>query len=119
MIVRIWRWICRFGGMSAYVCTIVRIPCLDGRDRVRQTTDMNDRASDLADAVRRRRRELKLTQVDVAELAGCSPRFVHMVEHAKDTVRLDKLLDVLVVLGLELHVVRGRRGLLDLSRRNP
>lgn len=56
-----------------------------------------------ADDVRRRRQELGLTQVDAAELAGVSERFVRLVEAGKDSVRLDKLRALLDVLGLELR----------------
>jgi len=61
------------------------------------------RARDLiAQAVVRRRKALRLTQEGLADLAGCSPRFVRSLEAGKRTVRLDKLLSVLEVLGLEL-----------------
>ena len=56
----------------------------------------------LATEVRRRRVTLELRQSDLAELAGCSIRFVHALEHGKQSLQLDKLLDVLDVLGLEL-----------------
>ncbi len=69
---------------------------------------MNDRASPLGQAVRERREHLGLTQVELAELASVSTRFVHTLESGKPTVRLDKVLDVLAVLGLELQVARGR-----------
>lgn len=62
----------------------------------------------LAGAVRRRRKELGLRQAEVADLAGCSQRFVHTVEQGKPSLRLDKLLDVLEVLGLGLSLVPGR-----------
>lgn len=62
----------------------------------------------LAEAVRRRRRELGLRQAEVADLAGCSERFVHTLEHGKASLRLDKILDVLEVLGMGLAVVAGR-----------
>jgi len=55
--------------------------------------------------VRARRRALHLKQEELAELAGCSTRFVHTVEAGKPSIRLDKLLDVLQVLGLRLAVV--------------
>lgn len=61
----------------------------------------------LAAVVTRRRKELGLLQSELAALAGCSERFVHTVEHGKQTVRLDKLLDVLEVLGLGLVVAPG------------
>jgi y4mF family transcriptional regulator len=58
----------------------------------------------LAEAVRRRRKDLRLRQVELAELAGCSTRFLHTVEAGKATVRFDKLLGVLRILGLRLHL---------------
>lgn len=64
--------------------------------------------SHLAEAVRARREELGLRQAEVADLAGCSQRFLHTVEHGKASLRLDKVLDVLAVLGLGLHVGPGR-----------
>lgn len=73
----------------------------------RQETGSN-RLTRLAEAVQERRSELGLRQAEVAELAGCSQRFVHTVEQGKRTLRLDKLLDVLEVLGLGLAVVPGR-----------
>lgn len=64
---------------------------------------MHDRS--LGGAVRARRSSQGLKQVELAELAGCSTRFVHAVEAGKATVRLDKLLELLRVLGLGLRVV--------------
>ena len=57
----------------------------------------------LGEEIRARRGDLGLRQVDVADLAGVSERFVREVEHDKPTVRLDKLVAVLDVLGLDLH----------------
>lgn len=67
---------------------------------------MHDHA-DLSAAVRLRRRELGLTQAEVAELAAVATRTVHAVETGKPTVRLDALLDVLGALGLRLRLERG------------
>jgi y4mF family transcriptional regulator len=72
---------------------------------------MHDRAVDLGTlgmTVRARRQELGLRQQDLADLAGCSERFVHMLEHGKPTVQLAKVLDVLEVLGLGLTLRPGR-----------
>ena len=60
------------------------------------------RLTDVGTQVRARRKELGLTQDDLADLAACSPRFVRALEAGKTTVRMDKLLDVLEALGLEL-----------------
>ena len=73
------------------------------------------RVARLGEEVRRRRRELGLRQAELAELAGCSQRFVHTIEGGKTSLRLDKVLDVLEVLGLGLVLVpgRGRVGVKD------
>ena len=60
--------------------------------------------SDLGATTRERRRALHLTQEGLADLAGCSPEFVGLLEKGKPGVRLDKVLDVLTALGLELRV---------------
>lgn len=52
--------------------------------------------------VRRRRKELRLTQADVADLAGVSAKLVRDVEAGKPTLRLDTLRRVLAAVGLEL-----------------
>ena len=73
-------------------------------------TPVNDRASrsgSLGGAARARRKQLGLTQVEAAELAGVATRTVHAVEAGKTTVRLDALLAVLGALGLQLRVERG------------
>jgi HTH-type transcriptional regulator / antitoxin HipB len=65
----------------------------------------------LAAAVRARRKALKLTQLDVAALAECGAVFMHSLESGKPTVRLDKVMAVLNVLGLQLVLEPGKDGL--------
>jgi len=69
------------------------------------------RTAALGRAIRARRKALRLTQIDLSKLAGCGPDFVYDAEAGKTTLRLDKLLDVLGVLGLELVVDQGKNGL--------
>ncbi len=57
----------------------------------------------LGEQVRDRRKALGLTQQDLADLAGCSVRFVGELEAGKDTVRLDIVGACLEALGLELR----------------
>ena len=65
----------------------------------------------LGHEIRERRRSLGLLQIDVAEMASVSERFVREAEHDKPTLRLDKVSAVLDVLGLELRSqVRGAGG---------
>lgn len=66
------------------------------------------RVEALARAVRARRKTLRLTQIDLSRLAGCGPDFIYDLEAGKTTLRLDKLLDVMSVLGLELVVAPGK-----------
>jgi y4mF family transcriptional regulator len=63
----------------------------------------------LAADVRARRRALGLAQEDVADLSGASVRFIRNLEHGKTTVRLDKLMAVLEVLGMELRAHVAQR----------
>lgn len=72
-------------------------------------TDPVRSTSALAERMRARRRTLGLTQAGLAELAGCSPRFVGALEAGKPTVHLDKVLAVLDALGLDLSLApRGQ-----------
>lgn len=66
-------------------------------------------AGQLATAVRARRTALRLSQQDLADMAGVSERFVRFVEQGKPSVQLDSLLAVLETLGLELRVATRDR----------
>lgn len=63
----------------------------------------------LAAEVRARRASLRLTQHDLAQLAGVSERFVRFVEQGKRSVQLDSLLALLETLGLELQLTTRTR----------
>jgi len=62
---------------------------------------------DFADAIRQRRRHLRLRQDELADLAGVSERFVYALESGKGSVQLDKVIAVLSALGLHLELHRG------------
>jgi y4mF family transcriptional regulator len=59
--------------------------------------------------VREQRRALALKQLDVAGLGNTGNRFIVDLERGKPTVQLQKVLDVLDLLGLEV-VVRTKAG---------
>ncbi len=91
-------------------CTIVHWRVEFGPVRAEDGLDMHDRSFErLGQAARARRAAMGLKQVELAELARCSTRFVHMVEAGKPTVRFDKLLELLAVLGLGFHLSLGAR----------
>jgi HTH-type transcriptional regulator/antitoxin HipB len=78
--------------------------------RRKSRTPLPDRVSQrgvLAGLVNVRREELSLRQAELAELAGVGHRFVNDLETGKATVRLDKVLAVLDVLGMHLQVEYG------------
>lgn len=80
----------------------------DPSDRMDSSWAIAPRVKQFARAVRARRRAMRLTQVELSRLAGCGPDFVYDVEIGKPTLRLDKLLDLLHVLGLELVLDQGK-----------
>ncbi len=62
----------------------------------------------LGSAIRARRKQLGLTQEALALYAGCGLAFLYELELGKPTVRLDKVLAVLRVLGMTLRLEPGR-----------
>jgi HTH-type transcriptional regulator / antitoxin HipB len=57
----------------------------------------------LGELIRKRRRELGLTQTQVAEVANANLRFVSELERGKPTARLENVMRVLATLGIELE----------------
>lgn len=67
-------------------------------------------AAALGKLVQQVRNQQGMTQADILGLANTGNRFIVELENGKPTVRLDKVLAVLDVLGLELRVQqKGRR----------
>ena len=64
---------------------------------------------DLSLVVKRRRKELGLTQVDLADKAGVGLRFIREMEQGKSSLRMDKVNQVLFLFGLELGPVPSNR----------
>lgn len=77
-------------------------------DRMDHSPVLEDRLVALAAALRARRKSLRLTQIELSRLSGTGPDFVYDVERGKPTLRLDKLLQLLEVLGLELVLDEGK-----------
>ncbi len=63
-------------------------------------------AKPLSEFVKNKRKELKLTQVDLMEKSGVGLRFVRELEQGKTTLRLDKVNQVLALFGCEVGVIR-------------
>ena len=58
----------------------------------------------LGAAIRARRRELKVTQKDLALTCGTGLRFISDLENGKPTCQIGKILQVLQALGLKLQI---------------
>lgn len=65
----------------------------------------------LAAKVQEERKSQGLTQTELAKLSGVSLNFIYQLESAKATVRMDKVLQVLSTLGLELNIRYGKLGI--------
>lgn len=65
--------------------------------------------------VKDRRKKLGLTQKDLAEKAGVGLRFIRDLEQGKQTLRLDKVNQVLALFGHMMAPVPIRKGEIDES----
>lgn len=63
----------------------------------------------IAEYVKRMRRETGLTQVDLSEKAGVGLRFVRELEQGKESLRLDKVNQVLSLFASQVGVVSTRK----------
>ena len=61
---------------------------------------------ELATEIKTMRKAAELTQAEVSKRAGVGLRFVRELEQGKPTVRLDKIKQVLNLLGYELCIRR-------------
>lgn len=60
----------------------------------------------LSEFVKEKRKQLQLTQPELADRAGVGLRFVRELEQGKVSVRLDKVNQVLALFGSEMGVVK-------------
>jgi y4mF family transcriptional regulator len=63
----------------------------------------------IAEFVRLKRKQIKITQIELADKAGVGLRFVRDLEQNKKTLRVDKVNDVLILFGCELAPVQINR----------
>jgi y4mF family transcriptional regulator len=59
----------------------------------------------IAELVKTKRKAVKLTQPELAEKAGVGLRFIRELEQGKETLRLDKVNQVLQLFGYEVGAV--------------
>lgn len=61
-------------------------------------------AGDLGEAIRQRRRDMGLTQVQVAETCHCSPRFIGDLERGIAGGNIKQVIRVCRELGMDLYI---------------
>ena len=61
-------------------------------------------AEDLGEAIRQRRRDMGLTQVQVAETCHCSPRFIGDLERGIAGGNIKQVIRVCRELGMDLYI---------------
>jgi len=61
-------------------------------------------SKDIAHIIKSHRKAAKLTQVELAELAGVGKTVVFDIEKGKKTVKLDTLMKILKVLNIEIQL---------------
>jgi y4mF family transcriptional regulator len=79
--------------------------CLEARP-----VKIDETVLEVGSFVRKRRKANKMTQRDLAELAGVGTRFVSELERGKASVRLDAVNAVLAVFGRQIGLVALERG---------
>lgn len=65
----------------------------------------NMNTKSISEYVKQMRKEHKLTQIELSEKSGVGLRFVRELEQGKETLRLDKVNQVLNLFGAEVGVV--------------
>jgi y4mF family transcriptional regulator len=64
---------------------------------------------DISTFVKQRRKAVRLTQPELAEKAGVGLRFIRELEQGKETLRMDKVNQVLWLFGYEVGAVPSAR----------
>lgn len=67
----------------------------------------------LSQRIKTERKSQGLSQTQLAQLAKVSLNFISQLESGKSTVRIDKTIAVLGVLGLELKIQYGKSGIVE------
>lgn len=65
---------------------------------------MQNQKMRLANQIQNRRNQLGLSQQELAEFSGCGRILISQIENGKESIRYDKLLQILDALGLEMEI---------------
>lgn len=79
----------------------------------KNSLDSSPSLSALGGTIRTMRKRYNLTQQELADQSNCGITLINQLEMGKQTLRLDKLLSVLSVLGLQIKIESGKKGLIS------
>ncbi len=78
----------------------------------------NDTKNDLRNLgalIKSERKKRRLTQTQLGEISETSINFISQIESGKASAHIGKVFRVIQVLGFELHVLRGSKGVVILT----
>lgn len=75
------------------------------------SANLENAAQKIAQAIRAERKSQNMTQTELAHMSGTSLNFISQLELGKPSLRLNKLLDVMITLGLEFKIQYGKKGI--------
>ena len=78
-----------------------------------RSNKFNSSSSFLGKIIRQERKKRNLTQTALGDLSGTSINFISQVEAGKETAHIGKVLKVLQVLGVQLEIGYGSKGLVN------
>jgi len=70
---------------------------------------MQDQLIALSEFVRRKRKSLRMTQKEMSEKSGVGIRFIRELERGKETLKMDKINQVLDLFGFELGPIESTK----------
>ena len=82
-----------------------RLPLLESKPRFRKAR----KGSRIGDFLKRKRVELGVTQLELSRMVGVGFNFIRQLEQGKQSVRLDKVTQVLNFFGYEVDVTPQNR----------
>ena len=65
------------------------------------------KTEDISSVIKKRRKNLNLTQAECAAFCGVGIRFFSELENGKQSLHLGKVLQVLQTLGLKIHITEN------------
>ncbi len=70
---------------------------------------MQEQLITLSDFVRQKRKSLRMTQKEMSEKSGVGIRFIRELERGKETLKMDKVNQVLYLFGFELGPIASTK----------